>query len=350
MVKLLSPIKQFLGILVILTLSISGCKWFKKDTGVDLSEIELDLTIHRFEQELFNIDSLQAEADLAKIRAAYPNFFDLYTERILGIGNIADTPNNVAAILQGFITNSRIIALNDSCQMRFEDVTDLEDELELALKHFKYYFPDNYIPKVVTFISEYGPAIVIADSILGIGIDRFLGVDFSIYRSLPFMHNYVIKTSTKEHIVPYCIKFLVEDLYPATEEMTSLLGHMAHNGKILYALDKLLPKTPDSLKIGYTQKQIEWCVENESNIWAYFISNDLLYETESNKIIRYVTNGPNTSGMPPESPGNIGSLTGWKIIRTFMRRSSEVSLMELMEDDDPSGQRFLSISKYKPKN
>jgi hypothetical protein len=48
-------------------------------------------------------------------------------------------------------------------------------------------------------------------------------------------------------------------------------------------------------------------------IWHYFSQRKLLYSTQWADIMRYINEGPTSMGMPPESPGNIGSFIGWQI-------------------------------------
>jgi len=73
-----------------------------------------------------------------------------------------------------------------------------------------------------------------------------------------------------------------------------------------------------------------------------------LYETQSKLYGKYVNDGPTSSGMPAESPGNVGSWVGWQIVRAFMQQHPGFSLQKLMDIED--GQYILSKSKYKPKN
>ena len=38
-----------------------------------------------------------------------------------------------------------------------------------------------------------------------------------------------------------------------------LIEQMIEKGKQWWLMDKFLPETADSVKTGYTQKQLEWC-------------------------------------------------------------------------------------------
>ena len=50
--------------------------------------------------------------------------------------------------------------------------------------------------------------------------------------------------------------------------------------------------------------------------------------------------------MPQESPGRIGNWVGWKIVKKYMNKHSNVSLHELMSEKN--AQQILSKSGYKP--
>jgi hypothetical protein len=134
-------------------------------------------------------------------------------------------------------------------------------------------------------------------------------------------------------------------MYPVPPGGT-LLDQMIAYGKQLYFLDAVMPQAADHLKIGYTRDQILWCRKNEQYIWQYFVQNNLLYIREMQKIMHYIGPGPDTRGMPAQSPGNIGSWTGWQIVRKYMERHPSTSLEQLMKTYD--SQRLLSGAGYKP--
>jgi len=46
-------------------------------------------------------------------------------------------------------------------------------------------------------------------------------------------------------------------------------------------IDRYLPFISDPLKIGYSEKKLQWAIENEENIWMYFIERKLLFSTET---------------------------------------------------------------------
>jgi hypothetical protein len=80
---------------------------------------------------------------------------------------------------------------------------------------------------------------------------------------------------------------------------------MIQRGKEAYFIDKVLPFLPETVKLAYTKKQLEWCDKNEGMAYNFFITQNYLYETSWPKVLRYVNEGPNSTGMGDDSPGNI---------------------------------------------
>jgi uncharacterized protein YjaZ len=122
---------------------------------------------------------------------------------------------------------------------------------------------------------------------------------------------------------------------------------MIFHGKILYAMDLFLPSTADSLKIGYTKDQVEWCKENEASVWRLFIDQEMLFSSDPFLNSRFIQDGPFTAGLPEGAPAMLGRWIGWQIVRGYMGRNPGTSLDQLFKLDD--AQQILSQSGYKPK-
>jgi hypothetical protein len=136
-------------------------------------------------------------------------------------------------------------------------------------------------------------------------------------------------------------------MFPAAGDGTSLLSQMVDRGRQLYFLDKVMPGKPDSIKIGYTGAQLDWCRQNEQYIWQYFVQRELLYKKDMQTILYYIGPGPTTQGMPPVAPGDIGSWVGWQIVRRYMSLHPDTTLSALMNMKD--AQRLLNEAQYKPR-
>lgn len=108
----------------------------------------------------------------------------------------------------------------------------------------------------------------------------------------------------------------------------------------------MLPEVHDSLKIGYTTQQLQWCIENEPQMWNHLVENRLLFSNKRMDIVRYINDGPYTTGFPIESPPRSGIWLGWQIVREYMKNNKEMTLPELMKNRDY--ERILNDSKYYP--
>ena len=121
---------------------------------------------------------------------------------------------------------------------------------------------------------------------------------------------------------------------------------MIHQGKLMYFVDAMLPEMHDSLKIGYTKLQLDWCKKNEAQMWSQLIEYKMLYSNKRMDIIRYINASPTTSGFPLESPGRTGVWIGWQVVRQYMKKFPEKTLADLMQNSNY--QQILNDSKYFP--
>ena len=74
-------------------------------------------------------------------------------------------------------------------------------------------------------------------------------------------------------------------------------------------IDRYLPLISDPVKIGYSEKNYNWAIENEENIWMYFIERKLLFSTETKLNKRFLENAPFSKFYledDRQSPGRIG--------------------------------------------
>jgi len=315
----------------------------------DISDIEVAVDIRRFERDLFQLDTNNIAAELTQLEQQYPHFSRIYFDRILRSRDSMVAPEGHPAYIRGFITFPSARQLYDTTQIVFPDMQPYRDTYRQAFRLFRYYYPEQPIPDVTTFISEYSVgAFIYGDNQLAVGLDFFLGKDYPYLQYNPNNPNfsaYLSRTFTPEHLVAKSLRPLVDDRagQPGGQR---LLDMMIHNGKKLYLLDKLLPSTPDSIKLEMTATQVKWLRESERAIWAFFLEEDLLYSAEWQKVRKYVDYSPNSPGMPPEAPGRTGNWIGWQIVSSFMERYPDTSMEALMQMRDAP--TFLEQSKYKP--
>jgi hypothetical protein len=127
---------------------------------------------------------------------------------------------------------------------------------------------------------------------------------------------------------------------------SSLLAEMIYYGKAYHFTKAILPCTPDTFIIGYSEKEVAASFANEELIWSHFVENELLFETNPFVIRKYTGEAPATDEISPDAPGRIGRWLGWNIVDDY-RYKNDVSLQELMAETNTD--KIFRQSGYKPR-
>lgn len=312
----------------------------------DLSGINLEIKTERFDQDLYagkSKDIAETDAFLSK---KYGWFYKDYLNRMIGNGE-----HSGQEILSTLYQDQAYTDLSKESDQVYHDFSLIDEQLTQTFKYIRYYYPKTRIPRFISFVSGFAVQTPIGDDYIGIGLDMFLGKDSQFYPAIvQSVPAYLSRRFTPEYIVPRVTEtYAREELFKARDEDRTLLSKMIHNGKILYFMDRVLAdELPDSVKIGYTMQQMEWCQNFEAEIWAFYLENNLLFETDYQKIQVFLSEGPFTPGLGEknESAPKLGIWTGWQIVRKYMENNEGVTLQQLMMETD--AQQILNAAKYKP--
>ncbi|HVS92386.1 MAG TPA: gliding motility lipoprotein GldB [Mucilaginibacter sp.] len=314
----------------------------------DVSNIDVKVTIERFDHDLdkMRTGSMEQQADFMKKK--YGDFYRNYMA-ILPAGSTRDTGYFKA--LRSVFKSPDYMALKHAVDSVYPNMDKQTADLTKAFKYIKYYYPNIKVPKFYAYFSGFAAQTSNGDGYFGIGLDMFLGANSKFYPALvQSIPHYLSRHFTPEYIVPRVVDGIARaDMFPETDSNKTLLSHMIYNGKILYFMDRVLPDVADSVKIGYTPQQMKWCDDFKSQIWGYFLGENLLYETDYQKYQKYLGEAPFTPGLGEknESAPKLGVWTGWQIVRQYMDKHPEVTLQQLMADHD--AQKILNGSRYRPK-
>ncbi len=328
-------------ILVIVTITVS-CK--RNPLKVDISNIDKEVEVVRFDEGLFSLngkDTLQTWVELSN---AHPDFFNLYTYRVIQIGGIND--EFFPDLMKAFVTDTLIQKVKAETDIKFKDYKKLEKQLKKAFKYYHFHFPNKELPTIYTYVSGFNQSIVTAENIIGISLDKYLGRDCEYYQQLSTTPQYKVQNMHPGKILSDVAFAWGITEFENQDAATNLLGNMVEKGKLMYLVDAMLPSMQDSFKIGYTSQQMQWCQMNEPQMWTFLIEKGMLYSSKRMDIIRYINDAPSTSGFPMDSPGRTGVWLGWQIVRLYMKKHPEVTLPELMANYDY--QKILNDSGYNP--
>lgn len=315
--------KNFL--IVFLIVFLAACKG-KEINKVDVSHIKASVRIDRFDIDFYTSN----KKTLADTKLKYPMLF----------------PNEPDSIWIGKINDKDERELFAETQKQFQSVANLEVQLEELFKYVKYYNPKFKVPRVISMLTDidYTNRVVVADGLLLISLDNYLGQEHEFYNDYP---QYIKQNNTKEHILVDVANEIIEKQVPKNSNR-KFLDKMIYEGKKMYLLDRYLPSVSDNEKFGSTKGKYDWALNSEEEVWKYFISRDLLYSADLDLNQRFLDIAPFSKfylGEDTLSPGRIGVYIGWQIVRSYMR-NNDVSLSELMKTKEDI---IFKKSKYKPK-
>ncbi|MEO6903560.1 MAG: hypothetical protein ABI241_10755 [Bacteroidia bacterium] len=336
--------KNFL-LFVFLSLMIALISCNNNVLNVDVSSINIPkVIIKRLDKDIFNMDTTAIPIETKRLQAKYGSFYSTFITGIINNGDVRDS--SYAVRIKQFINNRDMKEVYTDCNKKYADVSDLETQFTDAFKHFIYYFPEKKLPQVISMISGFNYSIFPIDTTLAIGLDMYLGSRHDFYKMLGYPR-YKSEFMNRENILPDAISGWLINEFPYHTTKNDFLSELIYMGKILYLTDAVLPTVADTLKIRYTQQQIDYCTENEFNLWSYFTAQQLLYTTNQTEIMKFTSEGPFTSSLSKEAPPRIGYWVGWQIVKQYMKNNDKTTLIELMNEND--AQAFLKKSRYKPK-
>jgi hypothetical protein len=334
---------RHLIIFPVLCFTITACHHNSLD--IDVSNVNVPpVKIERMERDVFAMPPDSVNSYTRRMVKKYGVFYTDYVINFLNNGGIMDS--TYAAGLRRFIADKDMRDTYDTCEKLYPDVSFLESGLTEAFRHFRFYFPSQQLPKVATVMSGFSYGIIYSDSTLAISLEWYLGTNNLLYTYVQ-VPRYKTLHMTKDYMVNDAVYGWIESIFKPNEDKNDLLAEIVHEGKIMYALDAMLPKVNDTVKIHYTKKQLEWCKDNEFNMWAYIIREKMLYSTDQNNIDKFMKDGPFTSYFNHDlSPARTGFWLGWQIVRTYMKNNPEVTIKQLMAEK--SADKIFKESGYKP--
>ena len=301
-----------------------------------------EITINRLEQSLFTILIDSIPASIPRLEQQYGELFDLYSNRVICIGS----PKNqeYPEELTRFLTDSTMNLVYKRVMEVYPNLKDLERGLGQAFINYRKEFSERTIPSVYTLISGFNQSMITADTILAVALDKYLGRNEDMYSRMG-LANYQRYLMDRKYMATDCMKAWLMTEFPGNDSVDHVLANILYEGKVMYALHRLFPDTPDSLLFGYTPGQLRWCHNNTADMWNYLVEKKMLFSTDFLTINKLLGPAPFCTLFPRESPGRAVVWLGYQIIFSYMQRN-KVSLEVLLLDSDY--QQILTKAKFKP--
>ncbi len=323
----------WLLLLVLMAACTSAGDRFQADVeDIDVGQVE----IRRYGRTIFGLDPDRLQEELKRIQPEFPLFLN---------GDL-DDPETIEK-MYGFVTDELLIATNRDVQEAFRDLGWLEDELTGLFRHLNYYFPEQEIPVVYTYVSgfDYEFRTQYYNNNLILALDMYLGSDYPEYQKLG-VPQYVLRKFQSSYISRDCALEIARSKINFRKTGNDLLDFMINEGKLLWFVKAMLPDIDEGVMFDYTPDQMAWARQHEGLVWAFLIENEALYSAEPDYRQKFILEGPFTAYFGNESPPRLGAWIGFGIVDHYMQRHGDVSLAELMQEYDAP--KILKGSRYKP--
>src|SRR6202012_152460 len=129
---------------------LSSCKSHSK---VDVSNIQLDANLERFDQEFDAMRTKPMGAQAVYLQRKYGIFYHDFIGLMLQDRDINTRDTTYFKLLRQVFANQAYNDLKHDVDSVYKDLDKQDDELTEAFKHIKYYFPQKQLPGVYAYYS-----------------------------------------------------------------------------------------------------------------------------------------------------------------------------------------------------
>ena len=323
---------RYILIIILSLFVLSACR---DDRQEDFFLSEKGIKIHRYDRLQFEASVLNSFTSLQKMNTNYPHATKLLIEDVLALGSVDDEKINDR--LCAYYSDTSLVNLMLDVEDKYKDLSSFEKELTKGFVFLKKRIPSIPIPVVYSQISALNQSIVVADSLIGISLDKYMGEEYPMYKR--YYYDYQRRTMNPERIVPDCISFYLLSLYPFPWERDhrTLFDVIMYRGKIAWITGKALGLGDLGAKLlGYNKQQLTWCNNNRKQFIEWVGKSNHLESTDPMIIRSYVQSMPNPF-LKDEVPPMIGVWLGMQYIDAYMKSNPDVTYEELLNNTDYEG-------------
>lgn len=201
------------------------------------------------------------------------------------------------------------------------DISETESQLGALRGNFEQKLPEVQFPaRTFGYATPYNQSVVIADTVMLIGLNHYLGAGYPGYASFDA---YRCRLKEPQRIPFDVAEAVIASAFPyETTAESTVLSRMLYEGALLYALSEVLPDADDAALMGYTDEELQWARSNEADAWRKMVETEMLYSTDMSMADRLLMPAPATVAVNPAAPGRLGRYFGLQIVRSYMEQNS----------------------------
>lgn len=334
--------REKLTAIILLCFVVLSCSNDK--LNIDVSDVTIDLEFDRFEQALFNGKSPEELNEINKdLIKRGGELYEFYMFEMVRMGSVYD--DSIGYYLMPFVQDSMMKTVFNDIETEFSNFSEIEQELTAAFKHLKYHLPNAPLPnKIITYNGTFVYGVVSTDSVIGIGLEMYLGEENQIVKAIQFPLYMKSKMHRNYLSIDVAQSWLMTNVI-GEQQGETFLSNMIYHGKLRYAIEAMLPKAPKEYIIRYTPEEYEYAKASEYNVWQYLVDMSWIYTTDMKVKLRFFEESPTTVGIE-DSPGRMGQFMGWQMVRSYMDANPEVTVQQLLDETNETK----ILKAYKPRN
>ncbi len=200
--------------------------------------------------------------------------------------------------------------------------------------------------RVIGYVTPFSQSVVIADSVVLLGLNHFLGADYEGYGSFD---EYVRRTKTPSQIPSQVAEALIRSQYPFDEsDGQTVLSRLLYEGAVVTAVERIVPGITAAAAMGYDADEMKWLADNESRIWQRMASEDMLFSVDPAIAHRLTGPAPTTPLINPQAPGRAGRYIGYRIVGSYLKSHPETQTGTLLSREFYQSPTALKESGYRP--
>ncbi len=333
--------KRIIFIIIVLPLFFVSCN--SNPLDVDVSDIETNVKIERFDKDFYSCSGNSTYSEIGMIAEKYPLFFDIYNSHIISCGSYSE--QSYYECLKVFFSDYSVMEAYNAVNKEFANCDDIQETLDGGFRHLLYYYPETELPRVVTFVAGFNQSVVLMDSYVGIGLEKYLGADCPLYDMLQ-IPEYAKREMQRKRIPVDVMTEWFCDMHPYAPETDNLVNRIIYNGMAMYFVEAMFPDMPEVERLTYTEEELGYCHHFERDMWTSLIENEYLFSTDMFTIKKFTENAPFTAPFGQECPARVANWTGLQIVKAYVE-NNKVSFTELMQENDY--QKILNMSEYNPR-
>ena len=307
---------------------MASCVTNSLDVAVDDQSVSIDFI--QLDSLMFHANSEDRLALHQSMQTQIPHLYEYNLAYCLKFKGMQDSVFTTS--IQQFYSDPYINKLEQRLSKQFGNTQDFKEEIIDGFKHLKYHFPNGKIPSAVVFMNSLFTANAFCtETEIGIGLERYLPMKTDVIQQLPpdqfynwikegFDERYIVRDALCSWVMTHCVD----------EEKGNLIENCIYWGKILYLTKAALPEVTDATILRYSEKDFNWALENESQLWNYLVKDKVLFKIDERMIRNLIAEGPFSVGFPEEGPDRLGQFLGYRIVQKYME-IEQITVKELLD-------------------